>query len=41
MQGTVREFSLGGLPSTMEMASTNVVYKAEEMQGELSLRKGT
>jgi hypothetical protein len=40
MQGPVREFSSGGLPSTMEMVSTMVGYKAEETQGELSSSKG-
>jgi hypothetical protein len=41
MQGPVRQFFSGGLPSTMEMASTMVGYKAEETQGELSSSKGT
>jgi hypothetical protein len=41
MQGPVREFYSGVLPSMMEMASTMVGYQAEEMQGELSSRKGT
>jgi hypothetical protein len=39
MQGLAVRFSLGGLPSTVEMTSSMVSYKAEEKKGDLGSRR--